>query len=117
LRDDPIDNMASNPQTAQRPSLVALVRGIIEDAKQLAIHQFELRKYQGLKQVAKTKSMAIWIGAGLGLSAIGFLLVTLMAVYLLQAFSDLPLWGCYGIVGAVLLVLGVGCLYGAKGRD
>jgi len=109
--------MASNPQTAQRPSLVALVRGIIEDAKQLVIGQFELRKYQGLKQVAKAKSMAIWIGVGLAFSAIGFLLLTLMAVYLLQAFSDVPLWGCYGIVGFVLLLLGIGCLYGAKSRD
>jgi len=109
--------MASNPQTAQRPSLVALVRGIVEDAKQLVVNQFELRKYQGLKQVAKAKSMAIWIGVGLAFSAIGFLLVTLMAVYLLQAFSDLPLWGCYGIVGVVLLLLGAGCLYGAKSRD
>ena len=108
--------MASNPQTVQRPSLVALVRGIIEDAKQLAVYQFELRKYQGLQQVAKAKSIAIWIGVGLAFSAIGFLLVILMAVYLLQAFSDLPLWGCYGIVGFVLLLLGVGCLYGAKGR-
>jgi hypothetical protein len=40
-----------------------------------------------------------------------------MTVYLLQAFSDLPLWGCYGIVGLVLLRLGIGCLYGAKSRD
>jgi len=109
--------MASNPQTAQRPSIAALVRGIVEDAKQLVVNQFELRKYQGLKQVAKAKSMAIWIGVGLAFSAIGFLLVTLMAVYLLQAFSDLPLWGCYGIVGVVLLLLGAGCLYGAKSRD
>ena len=109
--------MASNPQTAQRPNLLALVRGIIEDGKQLAIDQFELRKYQGLKQVAKAKSMAIWIGVGIAFSAIGFLLLTLMAVYLLQTFSDLPLWGCYGIVGFVLLLLGLGSLYGAKSRD
>jgi hypothetical protein len=39
-----------------------LVRGIIDDAKQLVIGQYEFRKYQTLRQIAKAKTKAIWIG-------------------------------------------------------
>ena len=96
---------------------MALLRGIVEDAKQLAIDQFDLRKYQGLQKVAQAKSMAIWLGAGVVFSIIGLFLLTLMAVFLLQSFTTVPLWGCYGIVGLALLLLGIICLYGAKSRD
>jgi hypothetical protein len=47
--------MVADPQSIPKPSLISLARGIIDDAKQLAIHQFELRKYQTLQQVAKAK--------------------------------------------------------------
>jgi hypothetical protein len=50
-------------------------------------------------------------------AGIGVLLLTIMAVYLLHEFFDLTLWGSYGIVGIVLLVLGAGCLYGARTRE
>ena len=109
--------MVADPQSIPKPSLISLVRGIIDDAKQLAIHQFELRKYQTLQQVAKANTMAIWIGIGIAFAGIGVLLLTIMAVYLLHEFFDLTLWGSYGIVGIVLLVLGAGCLYGARTRE
>jgi hypothetical protein len=47
---------------------------------------------------------------------VGGLLIVLMVVHLLDAFTDLPLWGCYGIVGIVLLTIGAVFLYSAKRR-
>jgi hypothetical protein len=34
------------------------------------------------------------------------MLLMLMLVQVLAAYTEIPLWGCYGIVGGVLVVLG-----------
>jgi hypothetical protein len=96
--------------------LLALVRGIVDDAKQLVFGQYELRKYQTLRQVAKAKVVAIWTGIGIAFAAIGTILIALMLVHLLHEVLNLPLWGSYGIVGIVLTAIGGGFLYGAKSR-
>ena len=92
----------------------ALVRGITDDAKQLLLAQYEFRKYQTLQQVTKAKTVALWMGIGIALVGAGGLLIILMVVHLLHAYSDLPLWESYGIVGIVLLVVGGVLLYGGK---
>ena len=38
-----------------KPTLLSLVRGIVDDAKQLVLGQYELRKYQTLREIAKAK--------------------------------------------------------------
>jgi hypothetical protein len=40
----------------------------------------------------------------------------LMVVHLLDALTEIPLWGCYGIVGVVLLAIGGILFYSAKRR-
>ena len=108
--------MPAHAEKIPKPTLLSLVRGIVDDAKQLVIGQYEFRKYQTVRQVAKAKAMAIWLGIGLLFAAIGTVLIALTAVHLLHDVVDLPLWGSYGIVGLVLLVVAGGCLYGAKTR-
>jgi drug/metabolite transporter (DMT)-like permease len=100
----------------QRPSIPSLVRGIIEDAKQLVLGQYELRKYQTEQKVVTAKTVATWMGVGLALAVIGLLLLILMVVHLLNALANIPLWGSYAIVGFVLLGLGGGFIYGGKKR-
>ena len=108
--------MPGDAQRVPKPTLLSLVRGIVDDAKQLVIGQYELRKYQAVRQIAKGKVVAIWTGIGIVLAAIGTILITLMVVHLLHEVLDLPLWGSYGIVGIVLIAIGGGFLYGAKSR-
>jgi Putative Actinobacterial Holin-X, holin superfamily III len=108
--------MPGDAQRVPKPTLLSLVRGIVDDAKQLVLGQYELRKYQTLRQVAKAKAVAIWTGIGIAFAGIGTILVTLMVVHLLHEVLDLPLWGSYGIVGIVLIAIGGGFLYGAKSR-
>ena len=108
--------MPEETQRVPKPTLLSLVRGIVDDAKQLVLGQYELRKYQTLRQVAKAKVVAIWTGIGIALAAIGTILLALMLVHLLHEVLNLPLWGSYGIVGIVLIVIGGGFLYGAKNR-
>jgi hypothetical protein len=108
--------MPGDAQRVPKPTLLSLVRGIVDDAKQLVLGQYELRKYQTLRQVAKAKAVAIWTAIGIAFAGIGTILVTLMVVHLLHEVLDLPLWGSYGIVGIVLIAIGGGFLYGAKSR-
>jgi Putative Actinobacterial Holin-X, holin superfamily III len=108
--------MRGDAQRVSKPTLLSLVRGIVDDAKQLVLGQYELRKYQTLRQVAKAKLVAIWTGIGIAFAGIGTILVTLMVVHLLHEVLNLPLWGSYGIVGIVLIAIGGGFLYGAKSR-
>lgn len=108
--------MVRDVQRLPKPSLLSLVRGIIDDAKQLVIGQYEFRKYQTLRQIAKAKTKAIWIGTGIAFAGIGAILITLMLVHLLHDMFNLPLWGSYGIVGIVLLAAGGGFLYGGKNQ-
>lgn len=108
--------MVSDAKKIPKPSLASLVRGLVDDAKQLVIGQFELRKYQALREVAKAKMVAIWTGIGIAFASIGTILITLMVVHVLHDVLDLPLWGSYGIVGIVLIAAGGGFLYAAKKR-
>jgi hypothetical protein len=103
-------------QKVPKASVISLVRGIIDDAKELAYAQFEYRKYQTLQQAAKAKTMAIWMALGVALTGAGGLLIVLMAVHLLDSLTDIPLWGCYGIVGTILLAIGAVALYSGKNR-
>jgi hypothetical protein len=108
--------MARDVHHIERPSILSLVRGIIEDAKQLVLGEYELRKYQTEKKVVQLKTVAIWIGTGIVFAAIGLLLLILMVVHLLTAIANIPLWGSYAIVGCLLLALGGGFIYSGKKR-
>lgn len=103
-------------QKVPKPSVISLVRGIINDARDLVFAQYEYRKYQALQQADRAKTLAIWLGVGAVVTGAGAFLIVLMAVHLLDAFTDLPLWGCYGVVGIILLAIGAGFVYGAKHR-
>lgn len=108
--------MTRDAHRIERPSVLALVRGVIEDAKQLLLGHYELKKYQTEQKVVQAKTVAIWMGIGIALAAIGLLLLILMVVHLLNALANIPLWGSYAIVGFVLLALGGGFIYGGKKR-
>jgi hypothetical protein len=54
----------------------------------------------------KAKTAAIALGIGIGTIATGGILLMLMLVHVLAALTVVPLWGCYGIVGSVLVGLG-----------
>ena len=101
-------------QKMPRPTVLSLLGGIIEDAKQLGLAHVDLRRYQVQQQVTKAKTVAIWIGIGTVLTAFGLLLMILMLVHLLYALLAISLWASYATVGIFLLLLGAGFLYGAK---
>jgi len=99
--------MPQQPQQTAEPSLASLLGGIINDAKDLMVQEFTMAKLEVEDELRKTKTAAISFGIGAGVTAVGSLLLILMLVHLLRALTDIPLWGCYGIIGGALLVVGI----------
>lgn len=98
-----MDNVSQHPEA---PSLVSLVSGIAKGAKDLLLQEMALTKLEVKYELQKAKTAAIALGIGVGAVAAGGILLMLMLVHLLDAFTLVPLWGCYGIVGIVLVALG-----------
>jgi hypothetical protein len=88
------------------PSFVSLIGGIANDAKDLLLQEVALTKLEVQDELRKAKSKAITLGIGIGVSALGGLCLVLTLVHLLSSSTSIPLWGCYGIVGSLLIVVG-----------
>ena len=54
------------------------------------------------------------ISIGAGIVVAGALTIVGMLVHLLAAKTEIPLWGCYGIVGGGLMLPGLLILFGGK---
>lgn len=98
--------MESRSQQRSGPSLVSLVGGIANDAKDLLLQEVALAKLEVQYELRKAKTKAIALGVGIGACTLGGVFLLLMLVYMLAAFTLVPLWGCYGIVGGPLVVVG-----------
>jgi hypothetical protein len=96
------------------PSFVSLIGGIANDAKDLLLQEVALTKLEVQNELRKAKSKAIALGIGLGISTLGGICLVLTLVHLLAALTAIPLWGCYGIVGSLLIVVGGVLLVAAK---
>ena len=88
------------------PSFVSLVGGIANDAKDLLLREVALTKLEVQYELQKAKSKAVALGIGVAVSALGGICLVLTLVHLLSSLTSLPLWGCYGIVGSLLIVVG-----------
>lgn len=98
--------MDNKSQHASEPSIVALLGGIINDAKSLLALGMALGKLEVQDQLRKGKTAAITLGIAIGIVAVGGLLLMHMLVQALAAFTEIPLWGCFGIVGTALVAIG-----------
>jgi hypothetical protein len=98
-----MDNRAPRPAA---PSLAALLGGIMHDAKDLLVQELTLAKLEGHDGLRQIKPAVILLALGVGVGAVGGVLLSMMLVHVLAAYTDMPLWGCYGIVASVFGVLG-----------
>jgi hypothetical protein len=93
-----------------------LVRDLIGDAKELMRQELALATHEIREEVRKTKLAVISLGAGIGIAAVGGLLLIVMLVHLLNALTELPLWACYGIIGGILAISGMVMIYSGKNK-
>jgi len=98
--------MDNGSQHLSAPSFVSLLGGIANDATELLLREVALTKLEVQYELRKAKTAAIALGIGIGTIATGGILLMLMLVHVLAALTVVPLWGCYGIVGSALVVLG-----------
>jgi len=89
-------------QRDEGQSIAQLLSGIVEDAQLLVRREVDLAKQEVINELDKVKQGATSLGIGIGLAAVGGIMLTLMLVYLLHEVAGLPLWGSYFIVGAIL---------------
>jgi hypothetical protein len=101
------------PNGVSPPSMSSLVSGILADVQQLIAQQTQLVRLEIREDLRKARTGAIFLGVGLGVTAIGGLLFCFMLPYLLWWLTDLPLWACFGIFGVVFLLAGAGASYTA----
>jgi Putative Actinobacterial Holin-X, holin superfamily III len=99
--------IANDVQSPPERSITTLVGGIIADAQQLIQQQFTMFRQEIRNDFRKTKETALSLAVGVSISLAGSVLLLLMLPLLLHwAAPELPLWACFGIVGAVLAALG-----------
>jgi hypothetical protein len=95
-------------------SMTSLLRGIINDLGDLIRQEIRFARSEIKSDVRKTTRSGAVLALGVGSAAVGVVLVALMTVHLIYYLSgapdnaSIPLWGCYGIVAAVFLVVGAG---------
>lgn len=95
------------------PSMSALMGGILTDVQQLMAQQTQLLRLEIREDLRKARSGAIFLGAGLGVAAIGGLFLCVALPLLLHALTDWPQWVCFGIFGILFLFIGGGAAYAA----
>jgi len=115
---DDLSNKAGAAGTsASAPSLVA---DILRDAQELIGQQLAMFKSEMKEDMARTKQALYPMAIRLGVGAVALIHLSLMLVYLIHwaAGGDphLPLWGAFGIVGAILALAGVGLYFAGQQR-
>jgi len=98
-----------------QPSLTELVSGIVSDAQTLIRQQVVMLRAEIKEDMRRTKDAAKFMGLGIGLAALGGLFLVIGLVYLLQWLApSIPEWGCWMIVGGVLVVGGLVAVYAGQ---
>jgi len=95
-------------------SMASLVGDIITDAQNLIKQQFALLTRELQLEVRHAKRAAISLGVGAVIAGVGAILILVMLVNVLNVYAEVPLWGCYGIVGGSTAALGCGLLLFGK---
>jgi hypothetical protein len=109
--------MASDLETEARFSVTSLVSGIVSDAQELFRQQLAMFRAELKADLRKTVALLIAIASGGFLVAVSGALFCFMLVHLLASLAPaLPLWGCFGIVGACVALVGGITAYVAASR-
>jgi hypothetical protein len=104
--------MAEDLHRGSDPSVTTLVTGIIHDAQELIKEQVALVRTEIRDDFRKTKEGALSLALGLGVVALGTLLLFFGLVYLLTwAVPAVTLWGWFLIIGFLLAVAGGAMIY------
>lgn len=99
-------------------SFTGLVSGILHDVQELMKQEVALAKAEFREELCKLKQAAVSMISGVALLALGAIFILLMTVHLIHwaTSGNVPLWGCFAIVGGSLAGAGAGLLYCGRER-
>ena len=97
-------------------SLSALVTGIFTDAARLFALELDLARIDIWEDIRRAQEFFTLLMVGLTIAAIGVALVLVMAVFLVNAGTALPLWLCFGIIGGITFVVGAAFIIWANAK-
>lgn len=111
--------MATVIENHSEESVASLVSGIVDDFRDLVKHEIHLAREEITTDLRKTRESGILWGFGsfvLLLASVAFVLMlaNLLHTATAPAGSDpasIPLWGCYGLIGLLLGVVGAWVLW------
>ncbi len=97
--------MPSAATADTQPSIARIVSAIADDAQNLVRQQIAMFRAEVKQDIRTARTAALQLAVALGVGLIGITLLAFMAAYgLAAAFVQIPLWACFGIVGASVLV-------------
>ena len=91
-----------------------LIRGIFRDAQELLDQHVRLVRSEVKQEVRQLKRGIVSVGIGVVIAGLGVVYLLGMVVQLLASSTQIPLWGCYGIVGGTLALVGAVLLFGGR---
>ena len=108
--------MPNDSTTRPEASVMTLIGGIVSDVNILIRQQLALSRHEIKREISHAQSAGYLVAVGLTIVAMGSVLLCGMLVHLLALMApQLPLWGCYGIVGAPIAVFGaILCMVGIQ---
>jgi len=84
-----------------------LVAGIVDDATHLFRKELELAKLEIRNDLKNLKSLLTGIAIGVIFMLLGISILCVALALALFAYTTLPQWACFGLVGVVMLVAGL----------
>jgi hypothetical protein len=106
--------MSTNLKDSPAPGIASLVGGIVDDAQHLVQQQVTLLRKEVKDELDQAKRAAISALLGGGVAGIGFVLLLVATAHAITAYSAIPLWGSYALVGGVTGAIGLGLTLVAK---
>jgi cobalamin biosynthesis protein CobD/CbiB len=101
-----MDRIEATDSRNNNKSLGSLISGIFQDAQTLISKEIAAAKLELKQEMTKGIKAGLSLGIGGFLLVVGFILLTLMIVFLISSYTPIPLWGSLGIVGLVYCVAG-----------
>jgi hypothetical protein len=105
---------AREHDSVARESWSDLIGGIFIDATKLLAEELQLAKLKLKADLQRAKVSFVLLILGGLTAAMGLLMILVMAAFILNVTLNLPLWACFGIIGAGMLFLGGVLLMAAK---
>jgi cobalamin biosynthesis protein CobD/CbiB len=87
-------------------SFGSLISGIFQDAQTLIAKEIAAAKLELKQEMSKGIKAGVSLAVGGFLLVVGFILLSLMIVFLISTYTPIPVWGSLGIVGLVYCVAG-----------